>query len=73
MSETEFVRDLASVLALERVDRDLFRGVNSVGAKVRTTLYGGQVAEPVRPICVPRGRGPDKLVVSPAAVHPLTW
>jgi acyl-CoA thioesterase-2 len=39
-----FVDDLPSVLDLERLDRDLFRGVHAVIAKARHNLYGGQVA-----------------------------
>src|SRR5581483_1105038 len=35
--------DMAAVLDLEPIDRDLFRAVNTV-AELRTTLYGGQVA-----------------------------
>jgi acyl-CoA thioesterase-2 len=39
-----YAHDLATTLALERLDRDLFRGPNTIAAKARTTLYGGQVA-----------------------------
>jgi acyl-CoA thioesterase-2 len=37
-------RDLATVLELETLDRDLFRGKNEPGARERFSLYGGQVA-----------------------------
>jgi acyl-CoA thioesterase-2 len=43
MSEIELADDLASLLDLERVDRDLFRGRNA-NFGPRRTLYGGQVA-----------------------------
>jgi acyl-CoA thioesterase II len=36
--------DLAALLDLESLDRDLFRGVNERGARQRPSLYGGQVA-----------------------------
>ena len=36
--------DLASLLELEALDRDLFRGQNEPGARERLSLYGGQVA-----------------------------
>jgi acyl-CoA thioesterase II len=36
--------DLAALLELERIDRDLFRGNNEPGARERLSLYGGQVA-----------------------------
>jgi len=36
--------DLASLLDLERLDRDLFRGENEDNARERLSLYGGQVA-----------------------------
>jgi acyl-CoA thioesterase-2 len=41
--ELELADDLASLLTLERVDRDLFRGRNA-NYGPRRTLYGGQVA-----------------------------
>jgi acyl-CoA thioesterase II len=41
--ELELAEDLASLLTLERVDRDLFRGRNA-NYGPRQTLYGGQVA-----------------------------
>ena len=37
-------RDLAALLDLEVLDRDLFRGHNESGARERLNLYGGQVA-----------------------------
>jgi acyl-CoA thioesterase-2 len=36
--------DLAALLDLEQLDRDLFRGQNEPGASARYSLYGGQVA-----------------------------
>jgi acyl-CoA thioesterase-2 len=36
--------DLARVLDIERLDRDLFRGIHAVSAADRFALYGGQVA-----------------------------
>jgi acyl-CoA thioesterase-2 len=36
--------DLASLLDLEQLDRDLYRGCNAAGATIRRSLYGGQVA-----------------------------
>jgi acyl-CoA thioesterase II len=41
--DLELANDLTSLLALERVDRDLFRGRNA-NFGPRQTLYGGQVA-----------------------------
>ncbi len=38
------MRDLAALLDLEVLDRDLFRGENEQGAQNRLSLYGGQVA-----------------------------
>jgi acyl-CoA thioesterase II len=38
------VRDLAALLDLEMLDRDLFRAENEPGARKRLSLYGGQVA-----------------------------
>ena len=43
MNELELANDLASLLDLERVDRDLFRARNA-NFGPRRTLYGGQVA-----------------------------
>jgi acyl-CoA thioesterase-2 len=37
-------RQLAELLDLEHLDRDLFRGQNEPGARQRFSLYGGQVA-----------------------------
>ena len=36
--------DLASLLELEMLDRDLFRATNEPDANKRRSLYGGQVA-----------------------------
>ncbi len=36
--------DLASVLDIEQIDRNLYRGVHGVDARARASLYGGQVA-----------------------------
>src|SRR3954471_22560355 len=38
------VSQLAALLDLEMLDRDLFRGQNEEGASSRMSLYGGQVA-----------------------------
>ena len=43
MTDLELADDLISLLTLERVDRDLFRGRNA-NFGPRRTLYGGQVA-----------------------------
>ena len=43
LMELELADDLATLLTLERVDRDLFRGRNA-NYGPRQTLYGGQVA-----------------------------
>jgi acyl-CoA thioesterase-2 len=43
VTELELANDLISLLTLERVDRDLFRGRNA-NFGPRRTLYGGQVA-----------------------------
>lgn len=40
----QYAEDMVTTLELERLDRDLFRGVNTVMAKSRPSLYGGQVA-----------------------------
>jgi acyl-CoA thioesterase-2 len=56
--------DLASILDLERLDRDLFRGVNSVRSRARFSLYGGQVAaQALRAagLTVPEGRHAHSL------------
>lgn len=39
-----YAHDLVEMLDLERLDRDLFRGRNTAGARGRPALYGGQVA-----------------------------
>src|SRR3954447_22340176 len=36
--------DMAAVLDLESIDRDLFRAHNAISARDRRSLYGGQVA-----------------------------
>src|SRR3954451_1045014 len=36
--------DLATVLDLERIDRDLFRGIHGTNAELRASLFGGQIA-----------------------------
>ena len=41
--DLDLAEDLPSLLALERVDRDLFRGRNASHGP-RRTLFGGQVA-----------------------------
>jgi acyl-CoA thioesterase II len=42
--EGSSARDLATLLDLEMLDRDLFRAQNEHGARRRLSLYGGQVA-----------------------------
>jgi acyl-CoA thioesterase II len=57
-------RDLAEVLDLEHLDRDLFRGRNEPSARERLSLYGGQVAaQALRAagVTVPDGRLPHSL------------
>jgi len=39
----EYAPDLATALDLEELDRDLYRGVNTVAARARPSLFGGQV------------------------------
>ena len=36
--------DMQAVLDLEPLDRDLFRARNAISARLRQSLYGGQVA-----------------------------
>ena len=49
MSETPdgsyaVAEDLRRVLDIERLDRDLFRGIHAINAQLRLSLFGGQVA-----------------------------
>ena len=44
MTPMTFAADMNEMLALESIDRDIFRGWNTVDAKVKPALYGGQVA-----------------------------
>jgi acyl-CoA thioesterase II len=46
VTESRYINlpSMAEMLDLERLDRDLYRGVNEVPDNERTTLYGGQVA-----------------------------
>ena len=56
--------DLAALLDLEVLDRDLFRGDNEPGASQRRSLYGGQVAAQALRAAgatVPEGRLPHSL------------
>src|SRR4051812_32843335 len=56
--------DLAALLELERLDRDLFRGENEPGARERFNLYGGQVAAQALRAAgatVPEARTPHSL------------
>src|SRR3954452_1994519 len=56
--------DLAALLDLEVLDRDLFRGANEPGASQRRSLYGGQVAAQALRAAgatVPDGRLPHSL------------
>ena len=39
-----YVDDIAGVLRLEELDRNLYRGANSSFVRGRPALYGGQVA-----------------------------
>lgn len=60
----EYAPDLAAALDLEALDRDLFRGVNSVHATQRPSLFGGQVAAQALMAAgrtVPDGRLPHSL------------
>ena len=60
----EYASDLVAMLDLEQVDRDLFRGVNALGARARPSLYGGQVCAQALMAAgstVPEGRGPHSL------------
>ena len=45
----DLAADLRSLLTLERLDRDLFRGRNA-NYGPRQTLYGGQVAAQCQPL-----------------------
>jgi acyl-CoA thioesterase II len=59
-----YAADLATALDLEVLDRDLFRGLNTIGARVRPSLYGGQVAAQALVAAgrtVPEGRNPHSL------------
>lgn len=58
------VRDLASLMDLEELDRDLFRGRNADHGAPRWSLYGGQVAAQAlraASATVPEGRLPHSL------------
>ncbi len=60
----EYAEDLATALELERLDRDLFRGVNTVMSKERSSLFGGQVcaqALMAAALTVEPGRMPHSL------------
>ena len=60
----EYAPDLAATLDLEELDRDLYRGVNTVAAKVRPSLFGGQVCAQALMAAgrsVPEGRLPHSL------------
>ena len=60
----ELARDLATVLDIERLDRDLFRGFNAADSRPWPVLYGGQVAaQALRAagLTVPDGRFPHSL------------
>jgi acyl-CoA thioesterase-2 len=59
-----YANDLAEVLKLEEVDRNLFRGLNSATARERAALYGGQVAAQslmAAGLTVPSDRHPHSL------------
>jgi len=56
--------DLASVLDIEQIDRNLYRGVHGIDARARASLYGGQVAaQALRAagLTVPDDRHPHSL------------
>lgn len=56
--------DLAAVLKLEQLDRNLYRGLNSASARGRRALYGGQVAAQAlmaAGLTVAAGRSPHSL------------
>ena len=60
----EYAPDLATTLDLEALDRDLFRGVNTVAARARPSLFGGQVCAQALMAAgrtVPAGRLPHSL------------
>lgn len=60
----EFAADLATTLDLEALDRDLYRGVNTVAARLRPALFGGQVCAQALMAAgrtVPVGRLPHSL------------
>ena len=64
MTSDGYADDLATALRLEQLDRDLFRGMNTVSAKGRGSLYGGQVAAQAlmaAGLTVPDGRDPHSL------------
>jgi acyl-CoA thioesterase-2 len=44
MDPMPYASDMNEMLALEPIDRDIFRGWNTVDAQVKPALYGGQVA-----------------------------
>jgi acyl-CoA thioesterase-2 len=58
------VTDLATLLDLEELDRDLYRGRNARHREPRVSLYGGQVAAQAlraASLTVPNGRFPHSL------------
>lgn len=60
----DYAPDLATTLDLEELDRDLYRGVNTVAAKERPALFGGQVCAQALMAAgrtVPEGRQPHSL------------
>ena len=60
----EYAPDLAATLDLEELDRDLYRGVNTVHAPQRPSLFGGQVCAQALMAAgrtVPEGRLPHSL------------
>jgi acyl-CoA thioesterase II len=59
-----YAEDVAGVLELEELDRNLYRGVNSATAQERAALYGGQVAAQAlmaAGLTVPADRRPHSL------------
>lgn len=62
--EPGFVPTLGELLALEELDRDLYRGINEFPQGDRPTLFGGQVAAQAlmaAGLTVPAGRFPHSL------------
>ena len=64
MTELRVADDLNALLDLERIDADLYRGINEKTAPARPALFGGQVAAQAlraASLTVPEGRMPHSL------------